>query len=142
MDEPVIDARPAAGATATGELGAGFGHLDPVTGLLARAPFVRLTSGVRHEPGAGFGIVRARFRPEHVAAIGTVVRSVLAPGDVAARWGPYDVVVLRHPLTRASSLTGLTAALRLAVEELGGRVEALVSTTDGETPPSLLGASA
>jgi diguanylate cyclase (GGDEF)-like protein/PAS domain S-box-containing protein len=136
ITQDVTDRRLASAVTPTA--------IDPVTRLLARRPFDRLVSGLRHGDSGRFGLVRVAFGDTTIAPdVGPAVRGCLLAGDVAARWSTDELVVLRHPLGSPVDVDDLAARIGTALRPFGAAVvQAWCSADEGDSPATLLARAA
>ena len=114
-----------------------FPGIIAATGLLARATFGRLVSGLRHGAGGAFAVVLARLGHPAEPADAERLRAVVRPGDLVARWSPRELVLLRHPVAGDADADRLVAEARAALGD--GAVVAARSSAAGDTPLEVLG---
>lgn len=112
---------------------------DPLTDLLTKAGFLRLVDALRHDDAGPFAVARLRIddasSDDALRAAADAVRRQLAPGDMAGRWGPNELVVLRHPALD-DGVDDLAERLQRTVG--GATVSVVRSTEDGDSPHALL----
>jgi hypothetical protein len=112
--------------------------LDASTGVLARAPFLRVADGLRHAADDAFAVVVATFDAEVPVEAGAALRSVVQAGDVTARWSARRLVVLSHPATPGTA-DATRAAVAGALGPLGAvDVDVRLSGPASPTPLDLL----